>query len=192
MRPLAVPGLYRVTLALEGHEEQSAWLEVLQDPESDASASDMEAQLDLQLELRELSDSTGALINRIEWVRKSLEDLEDRVGGNVRYGDVVTAGEILDEVLIDLEMRLFDLRLTGGSAGQDTIRWPRQLWAKLSSLGGYSSGSDDRPTDQMLEVRDIYRERVTESLLRWAEIAASDLARFNQILAERGLPPIIS
>jgi len=93
---------------------------------------------------------------------------------------------------IDLEMRLFDLRLTGGSAGQDTIRWPRQLWAKLSSLGGYSSGSDDRPTDQMLEVRDIYRERVTESLLRWAEIAASDLARFNQILAERGLPPIIS
>jgi hypothetical protein len=181
-----------VTLALEGHEEQSAWLEVLQDPESDASASDMEAQLDLQLELRELSDSTGALINRIEWVRKSLEDLEDRVGRNVRYGDVVTAGEILDEVLIDLEMRLFDLRLTGGSAGQDTIRWPRQLWAKLSSLGGYSSGSDDRPTDQMLEVRDIYRERVTESLLRWAEIAASDLARFNQILAERGLPPIIS
>lgn len=192
VRPLAVPGLYRVTLALEGHEEQSAWLEVLQDPESDASASDMEAQLDLQLELRELSDSTGALINRIEWVRKSLEDLEDRVGRNVRYGDVVTAGEILDEVLIDLEMRLFDLRLTGGSAGQDTIRWPRQLWAKLSSLGGYSSGSDDRPTDQMLEVRDIYRERVTESLLRWAEIAASDLARFNQILAERGLPPIIS
>ena len=29
--------------------------------------------------MRELSDSTGALINRIEWTRKSLEDLGDRL-----------------------------------------------------------------------------------------------------------------
>jgi hypothetical protein len=168
------------------------WLEVLQDPESSASTSDMEAQLNLQLELRELSDSTGALINRIEWTRKSLEDLEERLTGDPSYSDVVTAGEMLDQLLIELEMGLFDLRLTGGSARQDTIRWPRQLWAKLSSLSGYSSGSDDRPSDQMLEIRTIYRQRVTDSLLRWAEIAASDLARFNQVLAEQGLPPIIS
>lgn len=192
VRPLAVPGLYQVTLVLEGHEQQSMWLEVLQDPESSASTSDMEAQLNLQLELRELSDSTGALINRIEWTRKSLEDLEERLTGDPSYSDVVTAGEMLDQLLIELEMGLFDLRLTGGSARQDTIRWPRQLWAKLSSLSGYSSGSDDRPSDQMLEIRTIYRQRVTDSLLRWAEIAASDLARFNQVLAEQGLPPIIS
>tara|TARA_B100000929_G_scaffold259470_1_gene223255 strand:- start:2174 stop:2632 length:459 start_codon:yes stop_codon:yes gene_type:complete len=152
----------------------------------------MEAQLDLQLELRELSDSTGALIDRIEWTRKSLEDLGDRLAGDPGYSDIVSAGEMLGQLLIELEMGLFDLRLTGGSARQDTIRWPRQLWAKLSSLSGYSSGSDNRPTDQMLEIRSIYRQRVTDSLRRWAEIAASDLARFNQVLAEQGLPPIIS
>ena len=192
VRPLAVPGVYQVTLVLAGHEEQSVSLEVLQDPESSASASDMAAQLNLQLELRELSDSTGALINRIEWTRKSLEDLGDRLAGDPGYSDIVNAGEMLNQLLIELEMGLFDLRLTGGSARQDTIRWPRQLWAKLSSLSGYSSGSDNRPTDQMLEIRTIYRQRVMDSLLRWAEIAASDLARFNQVLAEQGLPPIIS
>ena len=192
VRPLAIPGLYHITLVLAGHEAQSVWLEVLQDPESSASASDMEAQLNLQLELRELSDSTGALIDRIEWTRKSLEDLKDRLAGDPGYSDIVSAGEMLDQLLIELEMGLFDLRLTGGSARQDTIRWPRQLWAKLSSLSGYSSGSDNRPTDQMLEIRTVYRQRITDSLLRWAEIAASDLARFNQVLAEQGLPPIIS
>ncbi len=89
-------------------------------------------------------------------------------------------------------MSLFDLRLTGGSARQDTIRWPRQLWAKIASLAGYSSGSDDRPTDQMLEVRDVYREQIAEYLRRWGEIAAGDITRFNRMLVERGLPPIIS
>jgi len=192
VRPLAVPGRYRVTLEVSGQDAQTAVLEVLQDPDSEASAADMRAQLDLQLELREMSDSTSELINRIEWTRKGLMDLEERVRGEARYREVVEAGEALDELLIELEMGLFDLRLTGGSARQDTIRWPRQLWAKLSSLAGYSSGTDDPPTNQMREVGVVYEELLAESLLRWAEIAAGDLARFNQMLADRGLPPIVS
>ena len=191
VRPLAVPGRYRVRLQAQG-EEHTAWLEVLPDPESDGSQAERVAQLELQLELREMSDSTAELINRIEWARKGLMDLEERVAGEARYRDVVTAGEELDQLLIDLEMRLFDLRLTGGASRQDTIRWPRQLWAKLASLAGYSSGTDQQPTDQILEVRDIYREWLAESLTRWAEIAANDLAAFNRMLAARGLPPIVS
>ena len=192
VRPLAVPGRYRVTLEVSGQDAQTAVLEVLQDPDSEASAADMRAQLDLQLELREMSDSTSELINRVEWTRKGLMDLEERVRGEPRYREVVEAGEALDELLIELEMGLFDLRLTGGSARQDTIRGPRQLWAKLSSLAGYSSGTDDPPTNQMREVGVVYEELLAESLLRWAEIAAGDLARFNQMLADRGLPPIVS
>jgi photosystem II stability/assembly factor-like uncharacterized protein len=191
VRPLAVPGRYQVRLTA-GALERTAWLQVLQDPESRATSADMQAQLDLQLELREMSDSTAELINRIEWTRKGLIDLEQRVRGESRYADVVEAGEQLSDVLIELEMTLFDLRLTGGSARQDTIRWPRQLWSKIASLAGYSSGSDDRPTDQTIEVRDIYRLRLAEALQRWAELTAADLARFNRMLVERGLPPIVS
>jgi hypothetical protein len=55
VRPLAVPGRYRVTLEVSGQDAQTAVLEVLQDPDSEASAADMRAQLDLQLELREMS-----------------------------------------------------------------------------------------------------------------------------------------
>jgi hypothetical protein len=191
VRPLATPGRYRVTLSVAG-EEHSTWLEVLQDPESDATAADMQAQLALQLELREMSDSTSKLIDRIEWARKGLMDLEERVRGEARYGDVVAAGENLDQALMDLEMQLFDLRLTGGSARQDTIRWPRQLYAKIASLAGYSTGTDDGPTGQTMEVRDVYQIWLTESLARWDELYATDLAQFNRMLVERGLPPIIS
>jgi len=191
VRPIAAPGRYRVRLLAEG-EEHTAWLDVLQDPASDASAADIQAQLDLQLELREMSDSTAALIDRIEWARKGLMDLEERLQGETGYANVVEAGEALDQALIDLEMGLFDLRLSGGSAGQDTIRWPRRLWAKIASLAGYASGTDDRPTDQTIEVQDVYRDQLAAHLQRWVELAEADIAQFNRLLAAQGLPPIIS
>ena len=139
-----------------------------------------------------MSDSTAALIDRIEWARKGLYDLEERLGASGGYGDVVEAGRALQEVLIELEMELFDLRLTGEAARQDTIRWPRKLWAKIASLAGYASGSDHRPTDQTLEVRDVYRLELAEVLSRWGDIEAGDITDFNRLLVQRGLPPIVS
>ena len=51
----------------------------------------------------------------------------------------------------------------------------------------------DRMTpDQALEVRDAYRVQLADSLRRWAELAAGDITRFNRMLVERGLPPIVS
>lgn len=191
VRPLATPGRYQVRVVADG-QERTAWLEVLQDPASDAPDADMRAQLDLQMELREMSDSTAALIDRVEWSRKGLMDLEDRLEGEPTYADVLEAGEALGQLLVDLEMSLVDLRLSGGAARQDTVRWPRQLWAKISSLAGYSTGSDDRPTDQMLEVRDLYRQQLASHLQRWAELAETDIAQFNRMLNAQGLPPIIS
>jgi photosystem II stability/assembly factor-like uncharacterized protein len=191
VRPIAIPGRYRIRLRAGG-EERTAWLTVLKDPSSRATTADAQARLDMQLELRTMTDSTSALIDRIEWARKSLQDLAVRLRGDAAQRDVVQAGEALHQALVDLEMRLFDLRLSGGTAGQDTIRWPRQLFAKLTSLSGYVSGTDDRPTDQAREVRDLYRAWLDDVLSRWGDLARGDLARFNRMLAERGLPPVIS
>ncbi len=50
--------------------------------------------------------------------------------------------------------------MTGGMAFQDTLRWPRQLFAKLTSLAGYVQGTDFAPTAQQVEVHGEYRERL--------------------------------
>ena len=65
-----------------------------------------------------------------------------------------SAAEALDDALIELEMGLTDLRLSGGSARQDALRWPRQLYAKITSLAGYIGSSDFPPTAQHLEVHE--------------------------------------
>ncbi|MCG6955523.1 MAG: hypothetical protein LJF04_05975, partial [Gemmatimonadetes bacterium] len=191
VRPTAVPGRYRVVLSA-GEQEQSAWLTVLQDPASHATADDMRAQLAMELELRTMTDSTTALIDRIEWTRKGLLDLGVRLRGDPSMSDVVRQGEALEKALVDLEMNLFDLQLSGGSAGQDTVRWPRQLYAKITALAGYISASDDRPTDQAGEVRDRYRQELGDLLARWRTMVTGELASFNRTLGERGYPPIVS
>jgi len=189
VRPIAAPGRYRVRLEA-GDQIQESHFEILQDPESQTSMTEILAQLNFQLQLRDMSNSVSTLINRIEWVRKDLEDLREQFGDDDQHATQMDLGIELEQTLILQEMALFDLRLTGGSSRQDTIRWPRQLWAKISSLSQYSSGSDNRPTDQSLEVLNAYKASLQRSLDNWSSMEAKDLKAFNQMLTESGLPPV--
>ena len=96
----------------------------------------------------------------------------------------------MENALKDLEGNLFDLRLTGGTARQDTLRWPRRLYAKLTSLAGYVSSADFPPTDQEREVFEGYLEMLAEYQARMDALVADDIAAFNRLLAERGVTPI--
>ena len=145
--PQAVPGVYTVRLTVDGtvHEQP---LEVLMDPSSQGTMAGIRAQHAMQLELR-------GEVNRVVSAIDSLE---------VWRAEVAERGEAsaLMAELNALTHTLYDLRLSGGSAGQDGLRWPRQLFAKMTSLGGYISGSDFPPTDQSVEVHVIYQERLRE------------------------------
>ena len=102
----------------------------------------------------------------------------------------VAAGEY-DSALMELEARFFELRLTGGNAGQDTLRWPRRLHAKLSSLHGYIGGSDHRPTDQHLEVLALYEQELAETREMLGQLTGDELDAFNEQLSGAGLPPVV-
>ena len=185
IRPLALPGRYRVRVTLDGSFDE-VWLEVRQDPASNASLEAMAAQLDFHLELREMSDSVAALIDRIEQTRLQLSQLDDRL----QPGEVLSEAARVGQMLVDLEMQLFDLRLTGGLSRQDAIRFPRRLYAKLSSLASYSSGTDDAPTDQALEVMAVYAETLTSLLAAWSRIETEELGALNRRLEELGIAPV--
>jgi hypothetical protein len=131
------------------------------------------------------------LINQAEWVRAQLVTLGELVDGANGEAEIDDAAENLDQALVDLEMGLTDLRLSGGSAGQDALRWPRQLYAKLTSLAGYIGSSDFRPTDQHLEVHRRLQGLLTDAQNRMREIREGELATLNDMLTERGIPHII-
>jgi len=167
--PAAIPGTYTVRLTVDGEVlEQS--LTILPDPNTTGSMEGMRAQLEMSLELRAMANRVVAVIDAIEIERARLLAAEEAEGG------LSAADQALYDQLTDLEMQLTDLRLTGG---QDSLWWGRRLYAKITSLGGYISGTDFGPTDQAREVQELYEE-----LLQAAE---AELARLR-IIAEDVTP----
>ena len=134
-------------------------------------------------------DSVVLLIDEIEWIRSQTALVLDRNANHRAAEEIRQAGRALGSVLIELEMRLFDVRLTGGTARQDTLRWARRLYGRLTSLTGYITGTDDRPTDQSREVLEMLQSEMADYQRQMVAIR-DDLATFNSLLDDRGIDPI--
>ncbi|MCJ7627787.1 MAG: hypothetical protein MUO50_05295, partial [Longimicrobiales bacterium] len=187
--PLAPPGEYTLRLRV-GDQEFSAPLVVLKDPVSTGSVADIRAQFDVILQLREETNAVVDLINEAEVIRAQIVDLKELLRGKEGADELLVAEEALDEALVDLEMGLTDLRLSGGSAGQDALRWPRQLYARITSLAGYIGGSDFPPTMQEIEVYEGLQELLRAAENRMVEIRGGELAALNRMLVEKGIPHV--
>ena len=136
VRPLAPPGTYTVTLRAGGFDLVQP-LVLLKDPNSGGSELEIQEQVTLTREIREAVDSVVALIDEIEWIRAQTLLVRERNADHAAAEEIREAGGTLEDELIELEMRLFDVRLTGGSARQDTLRWARR---NLSTTMGHSTG----------------------------------------------------
>jgi hypothetical protein len=189
--PLAAPGGYHVRLRV-GDQQLTQPLEVLKDPASAGSEREVIEQVALLLEIRGHVDEVVSMIDEIEWIRKQIDDLEAMLEEREAVAELLAAAGAFDQKLIDLEGDFFDLRLTGGTARQDTLRWPRRLYAKLTSLAGYIGRSDFPPTSQQLQVLEIYRGRLAEARKGLAELRSGDLAALNTQLAAEGFGKLVS
>jgi hypothetical protein len=142
----------------------------------------------MALALRDDVDRVADLIGEIEVLRigtaRSRERLPTGADGARR-----SLAE-LQGALEGLESTLYDLRLSGGSAGQDALRWPRGLYARLTSLAGYIDGTDHGPTDQAREVHRRLRAQLQQALEIMDGLRDGPLATANARLDEEGLPGV--
>jgi hypothetical protein len=145
--PRAEPGMYTVRLTVDGRVHEAP-LEVRMDPSSEGSREGIRAQQAMLLEMRDEVNRVVSAIDSLEVWRAEVHERDPR-------------GELMRD-LDALTHTLYDLRLSGGTAGQDGLRWPRQLFAKMTSLAGYISGTDFAPTAQAREVHTLYQERLRE------------------------------
>jgi len=190
VRPLAPPGRYTVRLIADG-DTATTELEVLKDPGAEGSLADVESQVQMVREIREDVNRVVELIDRIEWLRLRLHELETRLAGRNDVDDLRSRADSLARVLVTLEMNLFDLRLTGGTARQDTLRWPRRLYARLISLAAWVSQTDHRPTDQAREVHRENREKLADYETRFEGLVQDELSALNRALEDEGLGAVI-
>jgi photosystem II stability/assembly factor-like uncharacterized protein len=179
---LASPGGYTVKLTVGGHVFTQP-LQLLKDPHSTGTEADIRAQFTLLQSVRDNMLAAGDMVNKIEVLRKQVEDLEAKPSG----APVKPAAEAFDARLVDFEQHLYQLKLTGG---QDGMRWPGELLQKLSHLVGGLQDSDFPPTAQEIAVNQQFTEEIRRLKGGFSDLATHDVPAFNAVLAAQNLPPV--
>jgi len=181
---LAPPGTYTVKLSVGG-KELSQVLVVRKDPNTEGTEADIEAQTTMMLDLRRDLNAGADAVNQVEIVRSQLE----RIGTLVDDVQVQEAGAALNQTLVDLEMNLIDLRLTGG--GQDGVRFGSKLLGKIGYLANGLGSNDFKPTDQQVEVQKLLAEELRTHVSQIEGVLDTELRAFNDLLRSRDIPNVV-
>jgi hypothetical protein len=185
---LAPPGTYTVTLTV-GEEKFSQKLNVLKDPHSSGSESDIQTQSQLLAGLREEMNTIAANVNQIESVRAQIAALEKELGTDDAGKAIRKAADDLAEKLVAVEGKVLQLKATG--RGQDDVRWAPMLIQKIDYLASEVGSSDFPPTTQQVAVTDELKHQGEKFVQEYQQLAAKDLAAFNAILREKNISNII-
>jgi photosystem II stability/assembly factor-like uncharacterized protein len=186
---LAPPGTYTVTLTV-GEEKFSQKLNVLKDPHSSGSESDIQTQTQLLAGLREEMNTIAANVNQIESVRAQIAALEKELGTDEAGKAIRKAADELAEKLVAVEGKVLQLKATG--RGQDDVRWAPMVIQKIDYLASEVGSSDFPPTTQQVAVTDELKQQGEKFVQEYQQLAAKDLAAFNAMLRERNISNIIA
>ena len=181
---LMPPGKYTVRLTVDG-VAQSQPLEVRKDPNSSGSDAEIAQQVRMLAGLKAQLNEAAAAVQRLELVRLQLQQLP-RITNDA---EAVSGARALDAKLVDVEMNLIDLRLTG--EGQDGVRFGAKLISKLGYLANGAAVSDFKPTGQHAEVHQLLGTELKQHLSAIDGVLASELAPLNLQLKAKGLPEVV-
>jgi hypothetical protein len=185
---LMPPGTYTVKLSAGG-QELSQPLIVKKDPNSGGTEADISTQTEMMIDLRKDLDSGARMVNQIELIRSQLEQLVATLATTSNSTSVKSAADSLDKKLIEIEENLIQRKLTG--QGQDTVRYPPKLLAKIGYLAGGLASGDFGPTKQQREVHALFKQQLAGLRKRLDDVLNHDLTALNKLLADSGNKTVI-
>jgi photosystem II stability/assembly factor-like uncharacterized protein len=182
---LLPPGTYTVKLSAAGQELRQPLI-VRKDPNSGGAEADINSQTTMMLELRTDLESGSRMVNQIELIRSQLLKLIAAPDS----APAKSAAEALDQKLIDIEENLIQRKLTG--QGQDTVRWPPKLLAKIGYLASGLASGDFAPTKQQREVHALLKQQLAGLRQRLDDVLSKDLTTFNKLLVDNNIKTVIN
>lgn len=150
--PIVLPGIYQVRLTID-ERTQTAPIEVLADPESPGTATDLKALRDFQLRVADDVGRTAEMINTIEWLRRQLEDLQPTLNG--KFADLKQKTATWDGQLQKVEYELLnadmapsdDKYYTSAYKVYFNLQW---LYAGVNgNVLDMAGAGEQKPTDTM-------------------------------------------
>ncbi len=201
--PLVAPGKYTVRLTVAG-QTLSEPLTVLRDPKSPGSDADIDASIKALLRIRDDISRTSDMVNRIEWIRKQLEDTETMLGSEIsqakaedkngaKLTDLLKSVQNMDDKMQSVEYSLI-AKVEANSDDKYYVSaykvYLNLIWlnAEIGTGGGdVAGGADFAPTDTDMTLLQMYEKDLAAATVNYRDLMDKDFPAFNRSLAESGV-----
>lgn len=180
--PVAAPAAYTVRLSAGG-QTLTRTLTVTKDPAIEASDDDLRASTAAQGRIRTAMAESVGMINRLERLRKQIED---RRAAKAKTPVAESRLAALEKALLDVE-----LRLLSRSDLQSDDKWYVETYKVYMNLvwlngvigtgaGDVAGGADARPTEAAMRTLDELEQELAEARTAYAQAMDRDVAAFNR------------
>jgi hypothetical protein len=183
--PLVPPGKYTVRLTV-GDQTLTEPLTILRDPKSPGSDADIDTSVRALLRIRDDITRTSDMVNRIEWIRKQLEDNEAMLSSEIseakaqgktdaKAADLLKSVQAMDDKMQNVEYSL----LAKADANSDDKYYVSAykvylnlIWlnAEIGSGGGdVAGGADFAPTDTDMTLLAMYEKALGAAAVNYRD-----------------------
>ncbi len=180
--PTALPGQYSVLLSVDGQELTQPF-EIVKDPRSTASQSDLQAQFDFQQSVVSKLTETNKAVEKIGEVRKQIEDV-------LKKTETDTIKAYGKSLLADMKAIEEALYQTKNKSGQDPLNFPIRLNNKLGHLNSLASMGDNAPTASAIAFKEEVTAEIDEHLTKWDELLNEEVKKLNLLIKENEVEAI--
>lgn len=188
--PVVEPGLYQVRLTVDG-VVRTAPLEILIDPKSPGTASELHDTLALQLRLRDDVARVADKVNLLEQMRRQIEDWS----AQATPGDL-RALKAMDAKLQAVEYEMFSKDLAPSDDKYFVSAWKvyyNLLWLNAeigTGAGDVAGGGDHGPTEAQPRILATLEAQLALAERHYALLMSDEVEAFNAARSARGQAPL--
>jgi hypothetical protein len=140
------------------------------------------------MRIRDKLSATHEAITRLRDVRDQVQAVAARAEAASPDTSIAASAKALAARLTTIEEALYQ---TKNRSNQDPLNYPIRLNNKLSALTGVVTSADAPPTDQTIAVYEDVAGRIDAELEKLADALSKDLAEFNRLVRDRGVPAVV-
>jgi photosystem II stability/assembly factor-like uncharacterized protein len=186
--PMALPGKYKVRLT-SGGKTETAPLELRADPRVKATPEDLQKQFDLRIQIREQLSRIADVVTQMEDVRAQARGLVSRLPEGPENEAIRKAVADLDQKLLAVRDEIIQKKI---QANEDSLAFPARLDLRMAGLGvSISNETDSAPTQAAYSQFEKIKGLIDEQLNAWMELQRTDVAAFQKMVSDRGIPPVL-
>ena len=184
--PEVLPGIYTVKLFVGDTLQGEKKVEVRVDPTVQITTSELQAQFDLAIKLRDLVSVMNDGLRQLDSIKQQADQVEQ-----VAKDRLPEVPADLTKALTDYKKGVSDLLSSLATNPEDGIRAPSHFADQLNGLYFSVSGGNFAPTPTMVENFEMLRKEFPNKIAQINKFVAEDTANLNKTLQKYNLSTIV-